>query len=103
FAHAHGLIHRDVKPSNLLLESASGAVKITDFGLARAADSGAAGDAIVGTPAYMSPEHIVTPDRVDARSDVYSLGVVLYEALTGVPPFRGAAAEVLRQVVRAEP
>lgn len=111
-AHAHrcGLVHRDVKPSNLLLDT-DGRVVLTDFGLARAVSEPAedgrpcplALASIVGTPAYMSPEHITHPDRVDARSDVYGLGVVLYELLAGQPPFHGPVPEVLRQVVQEEP
>jgi WD40 repeat protein len=81
-------------------------VKITDFGLARdtAADAVASqSGAVVGTPAYMSPEQITTPGKVDLRSDIYCLGAVLYEALTGERPFRGVAHAVLEQVVHEEP
>jgi hypothetical protein len=105
-AHARGLVHRDVKPSNILLERDSGRAKITDFGLARDTAAGAVASqsaAVVGTPAYMSPEQITTPAKVDVRSDVYCLGVVLYEALTGERPFRGVAHVVLEQVVHDEP
>lgn len=111
-AHAHrcGLVHRDVKPSNLLLDT-DGRVVLTDFGLARAVSEPAedgrpcplALASIVGTPAYMSPEHVTQPGQVDARSDVYGLGVVLYELLAGQPPFHGPVPEVLRQVVQEEP
>jgi hypothetical protein len=105
-AHARGLVHRDVKPSNILLAAVDGRAKITDFGLARVTAAGAAASqsgAVVGTPAYMSPEQITAPGKVDGRSDVYSLGVVLYEALTGERPFRGVAHLVLGQVVHDEP
>jgi WD40 repeat protein len=106
-AHAKGLVHRDVKPSNILLEAGSGRSKLTDFGLARVLDSAAAMASqpgqIVGTPAYMSPEQIATPERIDGRSDVYSLGVVLYELLTGERPFRGVGHMLLDQVVHDEP
>src|SRR5207253_9240943 len=82
-AHARGLVHRDIKPSNIMLEGSTGRAKITDFGLARPVQVGTdkltQSGAMVGTPPYMSPEQIVTPLQVDARSDVYSLGVVLYE------------------------
>jgi tetratricopeptide (TPR) repeat protein len=104
-AHAAGLVHRDIKPSNVMLDPASGRTKITDFGLARPA--GGPSDvtqdsAAVGTPAYMSPEQ-ARGDAVDARSDVYSLGATLYQALTGEPPFRGTASAVLRQVIETDP
>jgi formylglycine-generating enzyme required for sulfatase activity len=106
-AHARGLIHRDINPANILLEHDSGRVKITDFGLARTLEVGAEkltqSGGIVGTPPYMSPEQILTPQRVDPRSDVYSLGVLLYEILTGELPFRGAPHLVLHQVVHEDP
>jgi WD40 repeat protein len=105
-AHARGLVHRDVKPSNILLEKGSGRAKITDFGLARDTAASAVASqsaAVVGTPAYMSPEQITTPDKVDLRSDIYCLGAALYEALTGERPFRGVAHVVLEQVVHDEP
>src|SRR6516225_812805 len=105
-AHARGLVHRDIKPSNILLEKGTGRAKITDFGLAHVVeDAGALSSEsgrVVGTPAYMSPEQVLTPSRVDARSDVYSLGAVLYELLTGEPPFRGRTQLVLQQVVHEE-
>ena len=104
-AHAAGLVHRDIKPSNVMLDPAKGRTKITDFGLARPA--GESSDvtqegSTVGTPAYMSPEQ-ARGEVVDARSDVYSLGATLYEALTGEPPFRGTAGSVLRQVIDTDP
>lgn len=87
-AHAHGVIHRDIKPQNLLLD-ADGVLKIMDFGIARLAER-ASGltevGAIVGTPAYMAPEQLLS-EAVDARSDLYAVGVVLYECLTGRRPF----------------
>jgi serine/threonine-protein kinase len=88
-AHAAGLVHRDVKPANILL-SADGRVLVADFGIAKAAQGGDHTDdgAMVGTAKYLAPEQ-VEGRPVDARTDVYALGIVLYEALTGVPPFRG--------------
>src|SRR5262249_41700354 len=88
-AHAQGLIHRDVKPGNILLESGLGRVKITDFGLARAADDASITQSgvIAGTPLYMSPEQ-ARGEAVDHRSDLFSLGSVLYTLCTGHPAFR---------------
>jgi serine/threonine-protein kinase len=105
-AHAAGLIHRDVKPSNILLDPATERAKITDFGLVRqeAGPSSITRDGtIAGTPAYMSPEQVNGLEALDARTDVYSLGVTLYEALTGVVPFRGTFQMLLRQVIEDEP
>ena len=85
-AHEGGVIHRDVKPQNVLV-TRMGDVKVGDFGIARAESSGTmTGDEILGTAAYMSPEQ-ASGRPVDPRSDLYSLGVVMYEMLTGVPPF----------------
>ncbi len=91
YAHAHGVIHRDIKPGNILLES--GHAVVADFGIARALSSVGGEDLtssglIVGTPMYMSPEQ-VSGSSVDGRSDLYSLGCVLYEMLAGSPPFSG--------------
>jgi len=97
-AHAQHVIHRDVKPENILLYE--GEAMVADFGIALAV-SAAAGERLtqtglaVGTPAYMSPEQAVSERALDARSDVYSLGCVLYEMLAGEPPYTGATAQVL--------
>jgi eukaryotic-like serine/threonine-protein kinase len=99
-AHKHGLIHRDVKPANILLENGVQRVKLTDFGLARAADDASLTQSglIAGTPAYMSPEQ-ANGEPVDHRSDLFSLGSVLYELCTGRPAFRApSTAAVLRRV-----
>lgn len=104
-AHAQGLIHRDIKPANILLEGGSGRPKITDFGLARSADDASLtqSGAISGTPLYMSPEQAQGLE-VDHRSDLFSLGSVLYVMCSGRPPFRAATAmAVLKRVVEAQP
>ncbi len=91
YAHAHGVVHRDVKPDNILIDRESGRPMVTDFGIARAveADSRLTVTGIaVGTPAYMSPEQALGERDVDGRSDIYSLGVVAYQALSGVLPFQ---------------
>jgi len=104
-AHKHGLIHRDIKPANILLENGVERVKITDFGLARAVDdlSVTRTGEVAGTPQYMSPEQALG-ERVDHRTDLFSLGSVLYTMCTGRPPFRGDnAIAVIRRVVDDTP
>ncbi|OYN78918.1 Stk1 family PASTA domain-containing Ser/Thr kinase [Mycolicibacterium sphagni] len=106
FSHQHGIIHRDVKPANIMI-SKTGAVKVMDFGIARAlADTGNSVTqtaAVIGTAQYLSPEQ-ARGEPVDARSDVYSLGCVLYEILTGEPPFVGdSPVAVAYQHVREDP
>jgi hypothetical protein len=104
-AHAQGLIHRDVKPANILLENGVQRVKITDFGLARAADDGSCTQTgqIAGTPQYMSPEQ-AAGETIDHRSDLFSLGSVLYTMCTGRPAFRAdSALAVLRRVCDSTP
>jgi WD40 repeat protein/tRNA A-37 threonylcarbamoyl transferase component Bud32 len=105
-AHRAGLIHRDIKPANIMLDSTSGRARIMDFGLVRAqqeAQGVTLEGTIPGTPEYMSPEQIREPQQIDERSDIYSLGVTLYEALTGEVPFRGVSTMVLQQVLQDEP
>jgi serine/threonine-protein kinase len=97
YAHEHGIIHRDIKPENILLAS-DGSTLVADFGIARAlggegrlTETGMA----VGTPAYMSPEQASAERNVDARTDVYSLGAVVYEMLAGEPPYTGPTAQAV--------
>jgi eukaryotic-like serine/threonine-protein kinase len=98
YAHSHDVVHRDIKPENILL--ASGQAVVSDFGIARAITA-AGGDKLtetgmaVGTPAYMSPEQATGEPQLDGRSDIYSLGCVLYEMLAGHVPFLGASAQEL--------
>jgi tRNA A-37 threonylcarbamoyl transferase component Bud32/tetratricopeptide (TPR) repeat protein len=113
YAHGMGVVHRDLKPSNVLvpgtLEAAlDGCVpKITDFGLAKRLDKTGwtRSDAVLGTPSYMAPEQAASkPDLIDTRTDVYGLGALLYEMLTGRPPFRAESPfKTLQQVVETEP
>src|SRR5256884_2271770 len=103
-AHAQGLIHRDVKPANILLENGVERVKLTDFGLARAADDAGVTHhgVIVGTPLYMAPEQ-ARAEALDHRADLFSLGSVLYALCTGRPPFRGDTLAVLYSVCQEDP
>ena len=106
YSHRHGIIHRDVKPANIMISTA-GAVKVMDFGIARALhDDGVSltqTAAVIGTARYLSPEQ-ASGETVDARSDVYSLGCVLYELLTGEPVFEGdTPVSVAYQHVRKKP
>lgn len=90
-AHKHGIVHRDLKPENILLAD-DGRIKISDFGLARAAHANTAtGNALLGTIAYLSPE-LVTRGVADTRSDIYAIGIMLYEMLAGEQPFKGEQA-----------
>ena len=97
WAHAHGIVHRDIKPENMLLSG--GHTLIADFGLARALTQAAGGftssGLVVGTPQYMSPEQGAGSGAADARSDIYSLGCVLYEMLAGEPPFTGPTPQAV--------
>ena len=112
YAHSHDIVHRDIKPDNVLLDK-SGHVLVTDFGIAKAAQAAQAatpgGDQltsegmIIGTPQYMSPEQ-AAGDQLDGRSDIYSLGIVLYQMLTGSPPFDGvSSASILAKQLTQPP
>jgi serine/threonine protein kinase len=124
YAHEHGIIHRDLKPANILVEGAQGpvdgektlspdapppsAIKITDFGLAKrleAARGPTRTGALVGTPSYMAPEQAASqPSTISPATDIYGLGAVLYELLTGRPPFQGETAmDTLLQVRTTDP
>ena len=107
YAHSHDVVHRDIKPENILLES--GHAVVADFGIARAITA-AGGEKLtetglaLGTPAYMSPEQAAGSKELDGRSDLYSLGCVLYEMLAGQPPFTGPTVQSLtHQHLTVEP
>jgi len=107
YAHHYGVVHRDVKPDNILLDR-GGHVLVTDFGIAKAAQEASVSQLttegmVVGTPQYMSPEQ-ATGDKLDARSDIYSLGILLYQMLAGEPPFDGESAQsILMKQATADP
>ena len=104
FAHQHGVIHRDVKPANVMILP-EGRAKIMDFGIARTrmSDVKTQAGSMLGSPRYMSPEQ-VTGQRADHRSDIFSLGVVIYEMLTGKPPFGGAdVTQLMHQIATLVP
>lgn len=107
YAHKRGIVHRDIKPGNIMRDAGSGAVKVTDFGIAHIENTATEmrtriGD-IIGTPQYMSPEQ-ARGEKLDGRSDLFSVGIVLYQMLTGVRPFRGdSVVAVATKIVNEEP
>ncbi len=102
YAHARGVVHRDIKPANILI-TASAQVKVTDFGIAKIESSTLTQvGAVIGTPSYMSPEQF-RGESVDGRSDLFAAGIVLYQMLTGVRPFCGAASVVMHQIMNVTP
>lgn len=105
YAHTQGVVHRDLKPANLLFNPAKGQLKITDFGCAHLSDAERSRSGVMaGTPVYMAPEQL-TGGAVDGRCDLYALGVVLFELLTGHLPFDGSGSlgELLQAVASAPP
>ena len=103
YAHRQNVVHRDIKPANIMYELASDTVKVTDFGIARITDSSKTKTGLVlGTPSFMSPEQLAGK-KVDGRSDLYSLGVMLFQMLAGVLPFRGdSMAELMYKIANEE-
>jgi serine/threonine-protein kinase len=103
YAHRQNVVHRDIKPANIMYELDSDTVKVTDFGIARITDSSKTKTGLVlGTPSFMSPEQLAGK-KVDGRSDLYSLGVMLFQMLTGVLPFRGESmAELMFKIANEE-
>lgn len=103
YAHRQNVVHRDIKPANIMYEDQSDTVKVTDFGIARITDSSKTKTGLVlGTPSFMSPEQIAGR-KVDGRSDLYSLGVTLFQMLTGVLPFRGdSMAELMYKIANED-
>lgn len=102
YAHARGVVHRDIKPANILV-TADAQVKITDFGIAKIESSTLTQvGAVIGTPSYMSPEQF-KGESVDGRSDLFAVGIVLYQMLTGTRPFAGAASAVMHQIIHEDP
>ncbi|MGI9050678.1 MAG: protein kinase domain-containing protein [Rubrobacteraceae bacterium] len=103
YAHRRGVIHRDIKPSNILID-VTGAVKVADFGIARLLENDEAGEPgeIIGSARYMSPEQL-TGKQTTQRSDIYSVGILLYNCLTGEPPFVGDLKSLTRRQLREDP
>lgn len=102
-AHQHGVIHRDIKPANVLVDLAAGVVKVTDFGIALVTDAARTRTGVMlGTPSYMSPEQMMGA-RIDGRADLYALGVVLFQLLTGTLPHPQESMARLMQAIVNEP
>ena len=102
YSHSYGVVHRDIKPANIIILP-GGRVKVADFGIARIESSQyTQAGAVLGTPAYMSPEQFLG-QTIDRRSDIFSAGVVLYEFLTGERPFSGTATTIMHKVLMEEP
>ncbi len=102
FSHERGVVHRDIKPANVMLTS-TGQAKIADFGIARIESSSMTqAGTLLGTPAYMSPEQFMG-QVVDARTDIYSSGVLLYQLLTGERPFEGGMSAIMHKALNTEP
>ncbi len=106
YAHSKGVVHRDLKPGNILFDQ-FGTAYLADFGIARLEETGATltGSVFMGTPAYMSPEQVQAVHDIDGRADIYALGVILYEMLTGIKPYsaKTAAATALKHVTEPVP
>lgn len=103
YAHAQGVVHRDIKPANIMYEPASDTVKVTDFGIARMTDSSRTNTGMVlGTPSFMSPEQLAGR-KIDGRSDLFSLGVTLYQMVSGTLPFQGDTMAQLMFRIANEP
>jgi serine/threonine-protein kinase len=109
YAHKENIVHRDIKPDNILIDRAESRAVVTDFGIARAVERSAEMASVtttgltLGTPTYMSPEQAAAERHIDGRSDIYSLGCVLYEMLAGSPPFAGATARAIIAKHMTEP
>ena len=103
YAHGENVVHRDIKPANIMYEEDTGKVTLTDFGIARITDSSKTKTGMVlGTPSYMSPEQLAGK-KVDGRSDLFSLGVMLYQMCVGELPFKGDSMATLMFMIANEP